>query len=261
MKIYKYLVFFISLLFFSCEKDPLINYNCSLPYDGLLCKTYLFENNLCIGYIDYEYNVNLLKEKEYLKTPKGRVEKTFSFVYNNQGLISEAYINKESQTKSEKTLFNYSATNKILKTEHYVNEVLIDYSENTYDADDNLLEKSIYYQGALDSVIKFEYDSEGKLWRQSFYNEDNTLASYQIHIYFDNGVERINLFNAKDVYLGYVLLTFNDSEKMTSYAEFDKDNQLTEKIICDYENDRLIKETVKDGAENIVSYKILFYSH
>ena len=260
MKFFKYLFFFISLLFLSCEKDPLINYDCSLPADGLLCKTYIFENSQCIGYIDYEYNANLQKETEYLKTPKGKVEKTFSYVYNAQGLISEENIDKNSSTKNEKIVYSYSATNKILKTEHFDNEMLSNSAVYVYDSTDNLTTTNIFYQSALDTVIKFEYDTKGKLWRQSFYNKDNSISSYQIHIYFDNGVERINLFNVNDVYLGYNLLTFNASGNITLFSAFDRDNVLTEKIIYDYENDRLIKETRKDGAENIVSYKVLFYS-
>jgi len=226
----------------------------------MLCKKYLFDNNICIGYIDYDYNAQLLKETENYKTVKGKVEKTISFTYNSMGSVSCENIKTISPVKNVSFLYSYNAANKIEKIEQRENESLVKSSLFLYN-DSNVLQKTeIYNSGVLDSLILFEYDTAGKLWRQSVFGNDSALISYQIHQFFFNGIERINFFNSNDVYLGYNLFVHNNDGNMFSFATYGSANDLLEKTIYEYENKLLIKETTADGFGKTIRYLVYFYS-
>jgi len=260
MKLYKCLLLLITIFLISCEKDPLINCNCTLPYKDMLCKTYLFENDKCVGYIDYSYNTQLQKETEDYLSVKGKVEKTISYTYNSLGFISEKKVNTISPAKTERISYTYNTSGKLEKLEQLENEVLIKSKTFLYNDSSKLQQIKIYSNGVIDSLISFEYDCDGKLWRESFFNKDSSLSSYQIHQFYFNDIESVNLFNANDVYLGYNLWVHDSGGKIISYAEYNQTNDLVNKTTYTYENNLLVKETTIDGFGKVISYNVYFYS-
>ncbi len=252
-------VFIFTLFLSACHKDELIN-DCDLPYPDLLCKKYIFENNKCIGYIDYDYNTCLQKLHEAYKNTKGLVRKTILFAYNAQGMISEEQQIVTHSDISDIKKYHYNPLNKIEKIEYFTNDTYTGVKQFYY-SNNSLLQKiSIFTEKQLDTLIIFEYDTDGKLWRQSYFNKDSSLVSQQIHQFFDNGVERIMLYNANFVYLGYLLIRTNNMGDILSTATYSRNDELLEKTIFEYDNNKLIKETKLDGCEQVVAYNVYFYS-
>lgn len=259
MKPFKLFILFFSFFFVSCEKDKLIN-DCSLPYPDLLCKTYLFENDICIGYINYDYNTALQKTSEEYKTINGKTEKSICFKYNQQELLLEERIIKNNKTDNEVISYEYTAFQKVEKKEYFKNENLVKSIHYFYDNTDKIEQIKIFNQSSLDSLIVFEYDNEGLLWRQSYFDKDNTLLSYEIHQFYDNNIERIIFYNAKDLIQGFHLLQRDAEEKMLSQKVYDRNNELVEKTVYEYENTFLIKVSKLDAYDKVKSYTVYFYS-
>ena len=260
MKLSSCIVLLIVALFYSCQKDSLMNCNCTLPAKDMLCKTYLFNNEVCIGYIEYAYNAQLQKETETYKSVKGKIEKTISYTYNNAGFISEMIIETRSPEKKERISYVYNLTNKIENIEIFDDETLIKSKLYAYNNSNELQQTKIISGGVLDTLISFEYDVEGKLWRESFYNSDSLLSSYQIHQFYFNGIERVNFYNANDVYSGYNLWVHDSDGNIISFSDYDQTNNLIEKTIYTYENRLLKKVSTQDGFGHEISYIAYFYS-
>ena len=260
MRLFNCLFLLVSMFLISCEKDPLNNCDCTLTTKGLLCKTYFFEYNECIGYVDYAYNNKLQRQTESFKTVKGKLKKVIASTYNDQGNIIETYVDIKSPAKTEKTTFTYNASNRIDKIEQFENEKLIKNKLFFYNESGQLEKSKIYNLGISDSIILYEYDTKGLLWRESSLNGDSIVSSYKIHLFYDNNIERVNLYNSNNAYLGYNLQIFNTMGNIISYLTYSRTNELTEKITYEYENNLLIKESKLNGFNQLISYTAHFYS-
>jgi len=260
MKLFKIIIFLVLTGLMSCQKDVLIN-DCTLAYPGLLCKSFFFEGENCIGYTENEYNSNLQKIKTIYKSTAGKAEKTIEYTYNCANLIVEEHIYGKNNALKEVILYKYTPSDLLEKASHFVDGNETRTITHIYLSDNKLEETQVLTQGALDTVIRFEYDTRNKLWRKSYYTKDNALLQYQIHEYFDNNIERIKFYNAKDIYQGYHMLQFNEEMKSLIFITYDRENKIVEKLMFEYEDGFLIGIEKKDAYNTIKSKIIHFYSY
>lgn len=260
MKKYKqYLLFGLSFFLFThCEKDPMTSYDCNLEHSGLLCRTYLLEGDKSIGYIDHTYK-GLEPYKFFYRDNKGKLRQTVTHTYNSQGtLIEKQYIRVTAPDK----MYQYAYTNfgelsliTAFEDNKEIKRTVFHYNEK------QMLEKEeVFVKGQRDTLVSYEYDSSGELWRQSFFNSSNTLINYKIHTFFDNGITRINSYNSKDIFTGYEIFVNNAYGDIHKHAVYNHLYELTNKKVYDYDNRQLVKLSTFNGLMQLVSQKFFLYS-
>lgn len=259
MKTFSVFLWVLLLFLMACEKDPLINGDCSQTPPGMLCKTYFFENDLCIGYIEHHYDNAYREESQVYKSPKGQIKMTVTFTYNAVGLKTEERIIKETSDNTESIFYYYNSLSKPTLEEYYTNGSLS--GKKAYFYNDTLLtEIQISNTEGLDSVITYEYDTDYFLWRTSFFNRDSTLISREIHSFYENNIERIDLYDAFNVFKGYHLLHSDSNGNMLTDARYNADQILNEKIIYTYIAGKPEKISLTDAMGQVKSYTVFFYN-
>ncbi|OPZ95486.1 MAG: hypothetical protein BWY70_01994 [Bacteroidetes bacterium ADurb.Bin408] len=253
------LLLFLLLSLLSCEKDPLINGNCSQTPPGMLCKTYFFENDQCIGYIEHYYDSAYRERNQIYRNPKGRNKMKVTFSYNASGLLSVKHVNKEASGNTESTLYVYNSNSTPLREEYYANGTLLGKKEFFF-TDSLLTGMKVYYNNEPDSIITLEYDTDHFLWRKSIFNSDSTLMAREIHSFYENNIERIDLYDAFNVFRGYQLLHSDSNGNLLTNAHYKSDQTLTEMISYTYSAGKPERITFLDALGKVKSYTAFFYN-
>lgn len=257
MKHIKLLLLIATVLLASCQKDAPIS-ECSLPYSGLLCKTYIYENDACIGYIAHDYDNTLRKTHDIFKTVKGRTDKTVIYTYTNNRLSEEQHLNA-SDKETRLIRYAYTDAGLFLKTEYFAGNTPELSHHYTY-INNKLSEELIDYVSGNDTLIRYEYDFQGELWRKSYLLNSTSLIKYQIHEFFDNQSERIKFYDARHMYRGYKLIETNTDGSLKSETTYNSENTLTEKTTYNYNHLGITAEKVYDSNMNVKGYKLYYYS-
>jgi len=252
-----FLLFFVIIFACSCEKDPLSADDCAQIYPGLLCRTYLFEADKGIGYIDYQYD-NKILTKEFYKNVKGEVRKAIEYSYNSDLLIViEKSVDNNSNIREIKYI--YTDFNELTECTHYENSVLIAQYNFYYDDLNRLVKQEILHQEMRDSILTYEYDNEGRLWRLSYHDGQMALLGYEIYVIYSNNIKRINTYNPKHNFMGYNLFVYNNN-MLETHIFYDMNYNIILRNTYHYKNNELILHEVFNKENQRISHKELFYS-
>ncbi|MDD3877527.1 MAG: hypothetical protein PHT69_12980 [Bacteroidales bacterium] len=255
------LLLFLNICFFSnCEKDPVIAFDCDLDKSGLLCKTYQFEDQKCVGYVRYKYTENdSVLTSTYFDIDEN-VKKKIEYSYDSEGFLVEKKTLISESNKLEKELNSYN-NGLLSQTKNYIGETLTSEIHFFYNNSGvcNRVE-FLNQEGVVDSLILYEYDSMDILWRKSYFKGETALLRYEIHEWFDNSVKRIDHYNGNDVFLGYELLLFNSDGLLREQSVYNHNLVLSGKDIYEFEDKKLVKLLSYNGLMNLIAHKILIYS-
>ncbi len=150
--------------------------------------TSIFKNGTIVGlysYSDYVYNSKGLLEKiiyNHSNIDAGFVNlKTYTYIYDSNGKKQKEVIEypQITQNRIDSTVYFY-ANNRLIREDKY---------EDGYFGSEP-------WRSILISYIKYEYDNQGKLMKETDYSGmDNTPSQYSVHTY-QNGLNvKTEIFN------------------------------------------------------------------
>ncbi len=141
-------------------------------------------------------------------------------------------------------LITYDESGKIIKEEDIDFDGDLFLMENyEYNEAGKLTKRTAYYKEVLVKYYLYEYDAEGRLYKESDYDSDGTLDDYTVYIYDQNGrVIREDDYHEDGVLDEYHLLeynaqgvltkktTYNESGVLNDSYEYGEDGTLLKKI-------------------------------
>ncbi len=241
----------------SCAKDSVTALDCSNTAYDQVCRTYIFENEKSIGYIDHRY-----PDKQHVKSynnNRGQTQKTVHVFFNHQNLKSQKIVSSLSQA-SKTFSYSYNDAGKMLRIIKKNNGQLEKKTLFYYDSLLHLKSTEIFSGQQLDTLITYEYDNSGDLWRKTYYNADSATIKYAIFQYFTNDVVKISTYNSKNVFTGYTLNLYNTYGLIKSAATYDHNEDLVTKVEYFYDSGRLIEKSVYDRHHQRIRHKVLLYN-
>jgi hypothetical protein len=180
------LMFFFSLVFFSCEKDrQLIVENTDIPLiikvldNGVLSNEYTYNDANLLSeekskffYIKHNYNdKNFLTASDYYVDPG---------IFSSLGTVAEAsrnrkeWVNPHNTEKSLTQSFEYNDIDQLIRVTYNRPSVNnSEYSEFTFD-NDRISRQTMYWQNELSFYIDYLYDEKGNLIKESKYYVPST---------------------------------------------------------------------------------------
>ena len=217
-------LFLSSVLLLSCSDEQIVE-PILFPIDestiGVKSKKYYssLESNQILSIEDFEYNnIDQLKKKTYYGGNKEILYGYESFNYDNSAKLNyklDYHSNINSTTGFillDSTIYLY--TGDLLTTEKTIYPYAGYFTKYSYEYDGKYLVKKITYNNEeLESYIKYEY-LKNKIYKESIYSKNNTLAETKVYKYQDN------------VLLGIVFYSFNNEAKREISYTYNKAGKL-----------------------------------
>jgi hypothetical protein len=258
MKRLLYLVLISFLFILSCEKDDFPACNCEGSSTDKICSQYLFENNISLGYINFEYdNNNRLVKKSYFNNNNG-VKKISYFEYANNKLTKET-VYKSINSIDYIRLYNYNSYDSISSVICYRDSV--EFSKITYDYNDarkKLLEKQ-YSNDNLITKNTYEYNTDGVLLKIKTFDSNDSLQSLKMYSFFLDNITKITNYGSEYNYLGNDVFKYDDKNQIINAYHYGPSYNLINYEIGEFENSLLSKKTIYNNEDKPVSYNVYKY--
>lgn len=259
-RFYKFSLFlFLSIGLFACGVDKLSPCDGNPEMDGLLCKEYRYQEGTSIGYLSYLYNSDgQIIQTDYYSI-EGTLKKFVTYQYENGQLAREASHNSDGDILRE-TTYNYNSDNSLSDINN--NENGINKSRRVFEYQNTFLTKESQFSNEqLDSSITYQYFSDdGRLYKKSYYDSQNNLASYTTHQYFSNYKTRYNHYSSQHIFMGYDLEHFNADKTPQSFVSYGPLGEITGTIEYEYnELGQLSKSSTIDTDGKVVSHTLYMY--
>jgi|GEM_PF-3861604 len=245
---------------YACSKDELLECDCGQDFIGKLCREYHFENNECIGFIDYSYDDNLKLVSEKYSNKQSVVKKIINYEYNSKGqLAKKAEIYTDNYLYNNTIIYHYNFFDSLSERILYQNNSVVYEEAIEYDSLKNKCLVTKKVADTIQSYKTYSYDSDNKLWKiKSFQSSGSLIESFEYNYYYDNTM-RINKYDSLTNFNGYELYRYNTSLQIIEKIIYDKDKILVNDDVFDYNDNRLSKVTTYDQYEKIISYILYKY--
>lgn len=199
----------LTALFASCQTDALLPCENEGPV-GEICREYRYSDDAAIGYAEFEYETeNSITENIY--DHHSNLIKTIveHFEDGKTVIIAEQYPDKESLVQS----WHYNEIDSIHQIYFGGIDSLIEF---TYE-NGKRLKDEYFHNGELDRWTSYRYyQDDGKLYRRSFYNAEDSLLRYENYQYFSTGLYRITYYTPSHQVTGRRVVGFSQLGLITS---------------------------------------------
>jgi len=230
------------MVFSSCGVDEIIPCSADAMHSGKLCREYRFSNGNPVGYVEYFYSGDTAIDQTFFDND-GNPVKSITERYSN-GLLQakvERLENGTTTVGSYHYLSNDSLecivfgavdsshclsylNNKRVRFEHFHGESRVRYQEYRY------------------------YEDDGRLFRISYFNQNDSLIHYRTYDYYFGGIVRINYANSNHVTLGYTVLDFSENHYLESSQFTDTTGQITNRLEQVYDASYRLSESIEESA-------------
>lgn len=132
----------------------------------------------------------------------GELSSEYFYSYDETGHLVEETRTQHYNGTQYRYVFSYNSDYTYGKIDTYENDVWIGYTEESYDADGNLLRSDSYdAEGGWKSGMECAYDQEGRIAVEWNYSKSETQADYDVVYTYDaNG---LLVYRNVDYYYGY----------------------------------------------------------
>lgn len=221
----------------SCGADELLPCDEDAALLGLLCREYRYENETPVGFVDFVYNKDSIVE-QYLYDAQTILRKTVIERYEGGQLqtVAERYQNGLNIVSSyhylsndsleciifgaadSSTCFTY-VNGKRFKEEAYHGPDMVRYSEYRY------------------------YPQDGRLFRISRFDGNDSLLSYLDYDYFFGGIIRVDHYLGDHTFIGYEVTDMDVAGNVLSVQYADSSGAARWRLDNTYDADGRLTET------------------
>ena len=205
-----YTILFLIAVLSSCETDRLAPCEEGLGSVGNVCRQYRFADERSIGYIDYIYEADSLRRESYFDEDV-RLRKTVTYRYENGRIssIAEQFPNQATRVQT----WHYNEMDSLWQVVYGSNDSII---QITY-VDGKRKEQRFFHNGQLNRSLEYRYfQDDGKLYRVSYFNDNDSLLSYRNHEYFSTGQQRVSHYTSDHALIGRRVYRFSQLGLITS---------------------------------------------
>lgn len=235
MKHFYPFAFILFVFLSSCSVDEFSPCDNAPGMEGLLCKEFRFENNETIGYLTYYYNSDKQLVRREYQSTDGELKRYDTFTYAGEKISTENTYDAQGNLLTEKE-YLYDALQNLSNVYHIENGVEVAYKQ--YEYNDTLLKKeSSYNHNQLENYTVYQYyNGETNLYRKSLYSAAGELLNYTNIEYFVNGSERHNHYTGSHIFTGYDVFEFNTDGNIVRSSVYDYSGKRISYIEYTYNN-------------------------
>ena len=230
------------MVFSSCGVDEIIPCSADAMHSGKLCREYRYSNGNPVGYVEYSYSGDTIIDRTFFDND-GNLVKSITERYSN-GLLQakvERLENGTTTVGSYHYLSNDSLEcivfgavdsshclsylkNKRVRLEHFHGESRVRYQEYRY------------------------YEDDGRLFRISYFNQDDSPIQYSTYSYYFGGIVRIDYANSSFEPLGYEVLNFSEEKYLETSQFTDTTGQITNRLDQVYDASNRLSESIEEST-------------
>ncbi len=238
------------LILTSCGVDEIIPCSRDTMHSGKLCREYRYSNGNPVGYVEYSYSGDSTVNRTFFDSNDNLVKSS-----------TERYSNGLLQAKVER-LENGTTT---VGSYHYLSndslECIVFGAADSSHCFSYLNYKRVrleHFHGA--SLVRYQeyryYEDDGRLFRISYFNQDDSLIQYSTYSYYFGGIVRIDYANPNYVPLGNAVLKFSEEQYLESSQFTDTTGQITNRLECFYDSNNRLSESKEEST--LGSSRILY---
>lgn len=229
-------IFILFVMVASCTTDPLVPCEGDGPF-GEICREYRYIDGAAIGFVEYEHQADSVLIRRYY-SQDSEIQKTLTERYENGRLqvVAAQFPNMETRVES----WNYNTLDSLYSIVYGGNDSALVY---------------VYKEGKRDTVKAIHseelnrydtyryYQDDGKLYRLSSYNAQDTLQSYRVYNYFSTGQTRVSFYTSSHQLIGRRVFNFSQLGLITSVEYTDTTGTVTQR-----------SEYIYDGAGKLTEF-------
>jgi hypothetical protein len=236
------LVLIFVLVFSSCGVDEIIPCSADAMHSGKLCREYRYSNGTPVGFVDYSYSGDTIIDRTFFDNDGNLVKS-----------ITERYSNGLLQAKVER--FETGIT--IVGSYHYLSNDSLECivfgpadSSQCLSYVNGKRVKVEYFHG--ESRKRYQeyryYEDDERLFRISYFNQDDSLVQYHSYSYYFGGIVRIDYASSSHTPLGYTVLNFSDEQFLETSQFTDTTGQITHRLEQVYNASNRLSESIEEST-------------
>lgn len=213
-----------------------------------------YEESILTEELFYDEEENLIERKTYSYNEKGKPETetkyymdgsvdTFSYIYNDDGLLMKKICKDDEGIVERVDYFHYAGKNLILHEAYDEDNELIKKLTFQYDENDNVIVNTVFDQETQENFKIVNKLNEKNLREelQKFDENDNLIekASYR----FDEKGEIIRVIEESPLVKNETTLQYDNKGNMVKQEEHNENNQLNHRIERNYDDEGNILES------------------
>ena len=241
----------LSFGLFSCSTDSFVP--CSEGDDGELCREYRYYNDSPEGFVAFS-KVDDSVEVARIHDRFSELQKTIITRFENgkTTIITEQFPDKDSKVQS----WHYNEFDSLSTIVYGANDSLI---EIIYE-DGKRSRKNVFHLNVLQRYLTYRYyQDDGKLYRISAYNSNDSLVAYWNHDYFSTGQNRISYYTSTHQLTGRYVYNFSSADLLLSAKLTNADGEVIEYAEYDYDNSGRLIESRQEKNQGVFKSVFLYY--
>jgi hypothetical protein len=209
------------VLFAACRTDALLPCENEGPV-GEICREYRYSDDDAIGFAEFEYEPDILTTENIYDQHSNLIKTIIEhFEDGKTVIIAEQYPDKESIVQS----WHYGDNDSIRQIYFGGIDSLIEYAYEN----EKRLRDEYFHDGELDRWTSYRYyQDDGKLYRKTFYNAEDSLLRYENYQYFSNGQNRVTYYTPSHQITGRRVVRFSQLGLITSNEFTNADGVVTQ---------------------------------
>lgn len=244
----------IVLLFMpSCQVDELVPCASNPELSRLLCREYRYVDDNIYGYVEFTYSGDSIIKKEAFDQGAKLIKSTTE---RYQGGMLQTMAEELDNATVRVTTYHYLSNDSLERIVYGAADSSI-YLHYT----NGMREKATTYHGsALARYHTYRYhQSDGKLFRISFFDEGDNLLYYHTYEYFYGNRLRIDQYSSQHVHLGYEIIDRMPDGQILSSQFTDTTLRVLQSIENTFDASGLLTETREQTVSG--NRKRLFFYH
>jgi hypothetical protein len=236
------LVLIFIVVFSSCGVDEIIPCSADAMHSGKLCREYRYSNGSPVGYVEYSYSGDTILDRTFFDN-NGNLVKS----------ITERYSNGLLQAKVER-LENGTTT---VGSYHYLSndslECIVFGAADSSQCLSYINGKRVnveYFHGEF--RVRYQeyryYEDDGRLFRISYFNQDDSLVHYRTYDYYFGGIVRIDYANPNHAHLGFEVLNYLDEQYLETSQFTDTTGRITHRLEHVYDENKRLSESMEEST-------------
>jgi hypothetical protein len=236
------LVVIFVLVFSSCGVDEIIPCSSDAMHSGKLCREYRYSNGSPVGYVEYSYSGDTTIDQTFFDNDGNLVKS-----------ITERYSNGLLQAKVER-LENGTTT---VGSYHYLSndslECIVfgaaDSSQCLSYVNGKRVKVEYFHGESRNRYQEYRYyEDDARLFRISYFNQNDSLIQYRTYGYYFGGIVRIDYANSSFEPLGYEVLNFSDEQYLESSQFTDTTGRITHRLEQVYDASNRLSESIEEST-------------
>lgn len=249
----------VLLLLNACSHDILVPCESNAFKSGLLCKQYIYQGGVVIGYYSYYYNSTNQLTKKVLLRGNGTTIREMTYEYNSSNQLIQEGKHEESNGADTLYKYTYNSLDSLAIKYTYAEDQLITYSTYSYHSHNQLATIINYVADTVFSFTDYTYLTDGRPYKIIDYAADTAINAFTQYTYYANNLIKIESYEGLNL-SSYELLEY-ENDILIKVSTFSPDHSLSAYFLYEYndlDNIRTIR-LYNESDELISSNEFEYY--